>query len=236
MIGIFDSGVGGLVSYGVLRRLLPSADICYLADRRHAPYGTKSKDELLQLVKKDIKRLSDLGADKILIACCTACTVYSDLSQAEKDKCSQIILPTAEAIAKEALHNNGEYRVTVIATERTCASHEFKNSVNNCLQRATVAEIAAQELVTLAEYGNRDGKTDPRTEIYLDSLCKKIEAEHPDALVLGCTHFSRFKGEFERRLSDCIIFSPAHIGARCLYNKYIKNKRTPESGKSLYTE
>ena len=84
MIGIFDSGVGGLNAFYEVRRGLPYADIAYLADRANAPYGTKPKDELISLVKNDIKRLRELGCRLILIACCTASTVYPELSDDEK--------------------------------------------------------------------------------------------------------------------------------------------------------
>ena len=71
MIGIFDSGRGGIASLTVVKKLLPRVDIAYLADRKNAPYGTKSERELKLLVRRDIARLRELGAEKILIACCT---------------------------------------------------------------------------------------------------------------------------------------------------------------------
>ena len=62
MIGIFDSGVGGLAAYKEVRRLAPQADIVYLADRKNAPYGTKGREELIKLVNKDVSRLREMGA------------------------------------------------------------------------------------------------------------------------------------------------------------------------------
>ena len=76
MIGVFDSGNGGLITVEKIRELSADADICFLADRENAPYGTKSKNEIISLSKRNIKRLRDAGADKILIACCTASAVY----------------------------------------------------------------------------------------------------------------------------------------------------------------
>ncbi len=237
MIGIFDSGVGGLVSYTELRRLLPSEDIIYLADRGNAPYGTKARDELIRLVKKDIQRLRALGADRILIACCTASTVYGELTEEERNISLPIILPTAEEIYKAAKKRSGEYRVTVIATEHTAASHAFSNALNEISKSISVKELAAQELVSLAELGNRDGATDRRTEAYLNELSERIRSDSPDALVLGCTHFSRFISEFEDRLPGILILSPAHIGARKLYNETESNTIARTSnGRCLYTE
>ena len=77
MLGVFDSGVGGLAALRELRRLLPFEDMIYLADKENAPYGTKTEDELVALVREDVKRLRELGAEKILMACCTASTELS---------------------------------------------------------------------------------------------------------------------------------------------------------------
>ncbi len=237
MIGVFDSGVGGIISYRELRRLLPREDILFLADRKNAPYGTKSKEELLSLVKTDIKRLTQLGAMHILIACCTASTVYAELSEEEKRISTPIIDPTALLLRKEAEKKDGIYRVYVIATEHTCSSHAFKSSVAKYSPSTEVIEHPTQELVSIVERGQRDGATDRYTESFLDSLSESIKEASPDALVLGCTHFSHLRGELERRLPEITTVSPAHIGARAVYNIYKgKYKGIPESGKSLYTE
>ena len=95
MIGIFDSGVGGFSAYRTVRRMLPRENILYLADRKNAPYGTKSKDEILSFTKNNIKRLSAMGAERILIACCTASSVYDLLSEEEKEISLPIIRPAA---------------------------------------------------------------------------------------------------------------------------------------------
>ena len=118
MIGIFDSGVGGLSAYRELRLLLPRCDIIYLADRRNAPYGTKTKDELIKLVKHDILQLKNMGAEKILVACCTASTVVPHLDFEERRCVLPIIFPAARVAARLA-------RVTVIATEHTARSSAF---------------------------------------------------------------------------------------------------------------
>ncbi len=237
MIGVFDSGVGGLISYGELRRLLPSEDIIYLADRKNAPYGTKSKDELICLVKKDISRLTAMGAKHILIACCTASAVYGCLSENERAVATPIILPTLDYLSKRAASKDKEYRVTVIATERTVALRAFSSGVNNNLQNIRISEIAAQELVTMVESGERDGKTGERTSIFLDSLCKEITETSPDALILGCTHFSHLKYELSKRLPGVEMLSPAIIGAGEIF-KIIRNTDNihPECGRCIYTE
>ena len=81
MIGVFDSGDGGLLAVEKIRERSPECDLIFLADRENAPYGTKSRTEIIRITKRNIKRLKELGASRILIACCTASSVYGELSE-----------------------------------------------------------------------------------------------------------------------------------------------------------
>ena len=80
MIGVFDSGIGGLTAINEIRKLNPKADICFFADKENAPYGTKTRTELLGLVKADIEKLAKatipfyivMGLLLIIIAFCPA--------------------------------------------------------------------------------------------------------------------------------------------------------------------
>ena len=96
MIGVFDSGVGGFLAVRHLRALLPRADILCLADRKNAPYGTKERKEIINFAERNIERLFKLGANRILIACCTASSAHRALTQRAQDISVPIIRPTAE--------------------------------------------------------------------------------------------------------------------------------------------
>lgn len=222
MIGIFDSGVGGLISALEVARLLPTEDIIYLADRENAPYGTKTKDELVRLVRADVKRLVGLGADKILIACCTASTVYSELSDSERKICLPIILPAARAAAKTA------GRISVISTVYTKSSHAFKKEIQRENADAEVFEFALQELVGMVEGGCRDGSITGECERLLDRFANEIIPKNTEALILGCTHFSHLESEISKRLPGVKIISPAKEGARVMAS-YYGNKKIIES-------
>lgn len=76
MVGIFDSGMGGEFALREFVSLCPNERAELFADRENAPYGTKSEPELIRLVKRDIDILRSRGAERILMACCTASTVY----------------------------------------------------------------------------------------------------------------------------------------------------------------
>ena len=216
-----------MCAYNEVRRLLPLEDIIYLADKKNAPYGTKSKEELIELTKKDIKRLCELGADTILIACCTASTVHSCLDGREREISLPIITPAAEVAS-------GFNSVMVIATKYTAESGAFSKAVSK-LSETCVLEFAEQRLVSLVEGGCRDGLINAECKSEIDRICCTAKELKAEALVLGCTHFTHLEEEFRRRLSGVRIISPAKEGAGALV-KRIKAGPSTERGRITYTE
>ena len=215
MIGVFDSGVGGLTALGTLRALLPTSDITFLADRGNSPYGTKSEEELIPIVKEAIRRLRCRGADSVLIACCTASTVFNRLSDTEKKICTPIIRPTAQRAA--LLTKNR--RIGVIATARTVASHAFKREIESALPDATVTEVAAQRLVQLAEGGECGAYASRNAINEINSLLTPILESESDTLILGCTHFPIFKEIIKDRIPNVRLVSCSEEGARAIAEK-----------------
>ena len=98
MIGIFDSGAGGLCALRELARLLPDEKKIYLTDRKNLPYGTKSEGELVLLVSENIRKLRFMGCEKILLACCTASTIHPLLPKEYKELSLPIIGAAARAV------------------------------------------------------------------------------------------------------------------------------------------
>ena len=203
---------------------MPTKDIIYLADRKNAPYGTKTEDEILFLAKNNIRILSNLGCEAILIACCSASTVYPRLTEGEREISLPIISPSARLAAE------GGRKITVIATSHTARSGAFRKEIAK-FSDAEVTELAEQELVTLVEKGNRDGHLSHECMIYLRSMAERIRASEADSLILGCTHFSHLEREIGRLMPGVRIISPARVGAEELIKK-INNRR--ENGKIIY--
>lgn len=189
MIGVFDSGDGGLCTVEMIKRLSPGTDVCFLADRKNAPYGTKTKDEIIALTKNNIRKLRNAGADKILIACCTASTVFPFLSDEEKE----IAIPIIDATAALAASKTKTKRIGVIATRATVLSGAFRESVKRIIADAEVIERETQELVGLVEGGARDGSVTAEEYEKLERILSEIKTEEFDTLILGCTHFPRLK-------------------------------------------
>lgn len=226
MIGIFDSGAGGLNALRELRRLLPEADIVFFADRENAPYGTKAPDTLVRLVERDIEILKNSGAEKILMACCTASTVYHKLKEESRRICVPIIEPTV----KRALKVSKNKKIGVIATERTVASKAFSKAILSRGTNAEVFEVAAQKIVAIVENGSRDGRlTRDEKRIISEALLPLVDTGI-DTLILGCTHFPHLRCEIAGLLPGVELIDSAKEGAF-----EISKKASPEGfGKTLF--
>ncbi len=197
-----DSGEGGRVAVEELRRIAPLADICFFADRENAPYGTKSPLEIITLLRADIQRVRDAGADEVLIACCTASTVYDRLTKVERKGVFPIIKPTARAAALAT--KNG--RIGVLATEATVKAHAFSRELLRLDPSLHVTETAAQRFVGYVERGRIDHK-DVRQTV------EEMQEDGIDTLVLGCTHFPRLAGIIREYADKITIISSAREGA-----------------------
>ena len=147
MIGVFDSGDGGLLAVEKIRERSPECDLIFLADRENAPYGTKSRAEIIRITKRNIKRLKELGASRILIACCTASSIYGELSEEEKSIAVPIIMPSARRAA--SITKTG--KIAVISTEATARSGAFERALKSLLPCPAIYTEPAGELVSLIE-------------------------------------------------------------------------------------
>jgi len=226
VIGVFDSGVGGLTALYELRRLLPRVNLTYLADRENAPYGTKSAEEILRFSKNNISRLRSLGAEKILIACCTAGTLYPYLSPEEQEISVPIIKPASRA----ALAATKNKRVAVIATRATVRSRAFALALEEHAD-CKILQCDAQELVSLVESGTRDSR--PLTK-YEESILAEATAPvlsfGADTLILGCTHFPHLMGHIARLLPGVTLINPSLEGAL----EIAKYSFPDEDGRTVY--
>lgn len=211
MIGIFDSGVGALTALSEVRRLFPKENILCLCDRKNAPYGTKRREELLLCVKRNIAELKSLGAEKILIACCTASTLYPSLDEEERAVSVPIIYPAV----REALRVTKNRRIGVIGTRATVRSRAFSEAISLLGDRVKTAECEAQALVGMIEGGAR-GDT-PLSDADAETLLRillPIRSFGADTLILGCTHFPHLERHVAELLPNTLLVNPSLEGAK----------------------
>ncbi|MBT8306533.1 MAG: glutamate racemase [Maribacter sp.] len=181
-IGIFDSGVGGTSIWKEINVLLPNEDSIYLADSKNAPYGEKSKDEIIQLSIKNTELLLAKGCKLIVVACNTATTNAIDYLRGHYNVPFIGIEP---AIKPAALQSRSK-TVGVLATKGTLSSSLFHSTSENHAQGIRIIEQIGKGLVSLIEEGKINSNTTKELLItYLDPML----AEGIDYLVLGCTHY-----------------------------------------------
>jgi glutamate racemase len=192
VIGVYDSGFGGLTVLRHLRRTLPERDFLYLGDTGRAPYGGRDANTLLDFAEQCVERLFEEGCRLVIVACNTvSCVALRHLQRryASPGSARRILgvsIPAAEvAVATSAGH------IGVIATHRTVASGTFAVEIAK-LGPHIVTQRAAPLLAPLVEEGWEN------TEIARLTVLRYLEGFGDiDTLLLGCTHYPLLLPAFE---------------------------------------
>lgn len=181
-IGIFDSGVGGTSIFKEIHHLLPMEHIIYLADSKNAPYGEKSKEEIVELSIKNTEFLLRQNCKLIVVACNTATT---NAIQELREKYAIPILGIEPAIKPAALNSKSK-TIGILATKGTLSSKLFAQTSDLFTKDTEVVEVVGNGLVKAIESGNKD--TEQTFELLKNLLAPMIEKKI-DYLVLGCSHY-----------------------------------------------
>jgi glutamate racemase len=181
-IGIFDSGVGGTSIFKEIHRLLPLEHTIYLADSKNAPYGEKSKSEIVRLSEKNTELLLKMECKIIVVACNTATTNAID----ELRKKYKLPFIGIEPAIKPAALKSKTKRVGVLATKGTLSSELFAETSDMYAQHIEIVETVGNGLVEAIESGRKDF---PETFGLLQNLLRPMIEKKIDHLVLGCSHY-----------------------------------------------
>jgi glutamate racemase len=181
-IGIFDSGVGGTSIWKEIHALLPHENTIYLADSKHAPYGGKSKEEIISLSIKNTELLIKKDCKIIVVACNTATTNAIEILREQYD----IPFIGIEPAIKPAALNTQTKSIGILATKGTLASDLFHKTTDLYSNGIKVIEQEGEGIVPLIESGKLDSEEmNSLLRIYL----KPMINANIDYLVLGCTHY-----------------------------------------------
>ena len=180
-IGLFDSGIGGTSIWKEIHTLLPNENTIYLADSKNAPYGQKSKDEIIALSKKNTEFLLNQNAKLIVVACNTATTNAIDELRASYD----VPFIGIEPAIKPAAKSSETHTIGILATKGTLSSELFSKSVLN-YPTTKIVEQVGFGLVQLIEEGKMNSK---EMTLLLKSYLEPMVKENIDYLVLGCSHY-----------------------------------------------
>jgi len=181
-IGIFDSGVGGISIWKELNQRMPNEDTVYLADSANAPYGQKSKEQILQVSCKNTELLLQMGCKIIVVACNTATT---NAIEHLRSHYPVPFIGIEPAIKPAALHSKSK-TIGVLATKGTLSSHLFSTTSKHHANGIRIIEQEGTGLVELIESGNSSSE---ETKELLFTYVKPMLDAHIDHLVLGCTHY-----------------------------------------------
>ena len=181
-IGIFDSGVGGTSIWKEIQQLLPNENTIYLADSKHAPYGQKSKDEIINLSIKNTEYLLNKNCKLIVVACNTATTNAISYLREKYNIPFIGIEPAIKPASLQTTTNN----IGILATKGTLNSQLFATTANKLNNGINIIEQVGEGLVELIEDDQRDSlKMTQLLENHLSVFLKF----NIDYLVLGCTHY-----------------------------------------------
>lgn len=181
-IGIFDSGVGGTSIWKEITSLLPNEATIYLADGKNAPYGEKSKEEIVELSVKNTKFLLEKQCKLIVVACNTATTNAIDHLRSNYD----VPFIGIEPAIKPAALKTRTKKVGILATKGTLTSSLFHNTSKLHTSGIEVIEQEGTGLVELIERGQINTE---KTQLLLKKYLTPMLTNNIDCLVLGCTHY-----------------------------------------------
>lgn len=206
MIGLFDSGLGGLTVLRRLRELLPDVDLLFFADQKHVPYGERTPEDLNELLKANLAWLERRDVEAIVMACNTSCAI-ADLYGWPPTRAELFDLLDAATIALQRI---GAERIGVVATAATVQSGAYGRRVRNAIHESEVWEVPAPALVPIVEAGQQESE---RARLEVARVCAELPGDL-DAVVLGCTHYPVLERHFRAALAPNVeLVDPAFVQA-----------------------
>jgi glutamate racemase len=223
-VGIFDSGLGGLTVWNAVRARLPDLPLVYMGDNAHAPYGVRDADDIHDLTTASVARLFEAGCDLVILACNTASAAA--LRQMQEGWVPQdkrvlgVFVPLIEALTERQWGDNSPPRevavknVALFATPATVASRAFQREL---AFRAIGVDVEAQACGGVVD-AIEDGDmilAEALVRSHVDALKRKMP--HPQAAVLGCTHYPLVEEVFRDALGpDVAVYSQPRLVADSL--------------------
>ncbi len=212
MIGVFDSGLGGLTALCELVKLLPGEDFVYFGDTGRVPYGSKSADTVIRYSTEIMRFLSGFGIDAALVACGTASSAALPTLQREFPIPVFGVIDAAAAAAASATVTR---RVGVIGTATTVRLGAFERGIKALDPDISVTSVACPLFVHLVE----DGFTDPDDPVTLaaaERYLSPLRGIGIDTLILGCTHYPIISAAIAKTLPGVRLISSSKTAAEKL--------------------
>ena len=199
MIGIFDSGFGGLTVFKEIKKALPEYSYIYLGDNLRAPYGGRSQEAIYQFTVQAVDYLFKQGCKLIIIACNTASAeslrkLQQEWLQSNYPDCR--ILGVIRPVVEEAVKESRFGRIGVVGTKSTIKSNAYEKELKIQNQRSKIYQQACPLLVPLIEEGMIKNI---ETKMFVKKCLRPLKEKQIDTLILGCTHYPLLMKEFVRQ-------------------------------------
>ena len=195
MIGVFDSGIGGLTVVRALLEALPQHEIIYLGDTARTPYGSKSAHTIIKYSINNTEFLLSKGAAMLVIACNTASSYAYETVQTHYPH-----IPVFEVTgpgATLAAQRSPRKRIGVIGTRATIASGVYEKKIKQSHPNAEVIAVPCPLLVPLVEEG---WTKKPETNMIIKKYLRPLKNKRIDTLILGCTHYPVLRAAIQRKI------------------------------------
>ncbi len=217
MIGIFDSGVGGLTVARAIMEKIPGYDIIYFGDTAHTPYGTKSPETVIGYSVNNIEFLLSQGASVIVIACNTASSVATaGVLERFAVPIFEVITPAVEL----AVSSSKNSRFGVIGTRATITSGIYEKKIIEMQPGAKIYSIACPLLVPLVEEG---WLNKPEAAMIIKKYLHPLKTRQIDTLILGCTHYPLLKKIIQRKAGKRVRLIDSSISVAGDIKAYLEN-------------
>lgn len=192
-IGVFDSGIGGLTVLSELKKEFKNEDFIYIADQKNCPYGTKSDEELLNILKSVLNKLISLDVKAIVIACNTASLYINELQKMTSIPIISVIEPTCEYAYNLSKTKN----IIVLGTNMTIRKKRYQTLLDEL--NAVVYPIPCSEFV---DYIENEHLTKEEFQGIVNDKLGDLKNKNIDTLIHGCTHFSLVEDYMRNVLGD----------------------------------
>ena len=233
MIGLFDSGTGGLTILDAVQKALPGEPLIYLGDHARAPYGSMSNPEILAATRSGVSRLFADGCGLVILACNTASAVALRSLQENwlptaypERRILGILVPMVEALTglewdreNPGLSNQPGQTVAVFATRCTTRSRAYVEEIEKRAPWFRIVQQACPGLVRLIEAGAAGQDIQTLVDRYVGEVMTREALQAFDGVILGCTHYPLIEDRFRAALpAGTTIVSQPRIVVASLEN------------------
>lgn len=227
MIGIFDSGIGGLTVARAVERLLPYHSLLYFGDTARTPYGPKSPEVIIDYSLRNAEFLLSKGATFLVIGCNSASSVATErLRQEFAVPVFEVVGPAAITAAEVSQYG----RIGVIGTRATINSRIYEQTIRSRRPECQIVSVACPLLVPLVEEGWLNKR---ETKMIIRRYLQPFKNAQIDTLILGCTHYPMLKELVQSRVGRKVKLIDSSVEtALALQRQLNRSDKVPASQSS----